>query len=153
MRMRLVRAVFAVITAACLWTLVAGSATAEAPSHCQDILSELRSLRIELLQEKLERAHVRIAEVQQQLESIEAERSRLTQIEQAQSQELAELHERLNQPGLTAEDRAQIDEQRSHFTTAATVRLAERATSIAQRDAALRERLKREQQEGQRLAS
>src|SRR5262245_44832388 len=64
------------------------------PAQWQAVLQELRSLRIELLQEKIERADARLAGLQQQLQQAEADRNRVRQMERSQAAELAELRER-----------------------------------------------------------
>jgi hypothetical protein len=115
------------------------------------VLSELRSLRIELLEYKLDRAHGRIAEIQQQLKNAEIERNRLTGEERSQAQELLEIQERLSQPSLPPEARGEIEAYRTQLMAAGAARLSERNRSLAAREADLRMQLDREERVRQQL--
>jgi hypothetical protein len=66
------------LAAGYLWTAAARADPAsETPDTCQNILAELRSLRIELLRERIDRATTRGNEIRQQLQSVESDRNRL----------------------------------------------------------------------------
>lgn len=117
----------------------------------QTLLAEVRSLRIELLQEKIERAQFRIAEIEHNIRIAETERSQASSQQRTQAQELNEIQERLTQPSLATEERTELEAYRQQMMTSAASRLAEQASSLAKREAALRDQLGQEQRQRNQL--
>ncbi len=111
----------------------------------QVLLSEVKSLRIELLQEKVERVHFRIAQLQTELQQAETDRNQVRRQERLQAEEAVELQAALSRPDLTPEERSDVETNRSHLMSTGGARLAERAAAIARRAGELREQLEQQQ--------
>jgi hypothetical protein len=109
------------------------------------ILAEVRNLRIELLQERLERTELRIADVQQKLRAAEAERNQASREQQVHAQEVVEVQQRLAQPSLGDAERAELEAYGTQLTTSAAAKLAEHISSVARRETNLHSQLEREQ--------
>ena len=121
------------------------SPTCVEPIQWQSMMQELRSLRIELLQEKLQRTDGFLAVLQQQLQAAQADRTRAGQMEQARNEQLAELGQQLLQPGLSPQDLSEIEKQRSLVISTAP-RVAELDAQAGRREAELREQLRVQQE-------
>jgi hypothetical protein len=129
-----------------LWAAGQTSSTAcVEPMPWQSMMQELRSLRIELLQEKLQRTDALLSSIQQQLRAAEAEQARVRDMESAHAEQLAELGQQLLQPGLSPQNQSDIEKHRS-LVTAAAPRLAEFAATAARQEAELRDQLRTQQQ-------
>jgi hypothetical protein len=144
--------------AVCIATTLAGlPALAQSGASCgeaaplQALLSEVRSLRIELLLQKIERTQSGIVELQSQLQRSEADLKHIGQQQHSQSEEIAELQQLLNQPAISQEERSQLEANRSQIMTDGAARLKERASVSARRSSELREQLGRQQRLNQQL--
>jgi hypothetical protein len=137
------------LMALCVSPLWAAGQTSSAacvePMPWQSMMQELRSLRIELLQEKLQRTDALFSSIQRQLEAAEAEQARVRDMENAHAEQLAELAQQLHQPGLSPDNQSEIEKHRS-LVTAAAPRLAEFAAKAARQEAELRDQLRTQQQ-------
>jgi hypothetical protein len=117
----------------------------------QSILDELRGLRIQLLLEKIERTNVRMAAIQQQLQIAESDRNAVDDLERSQAEEITESQSQLFQPGLSQEERSEIEKYRLQMMTTGASRLAERRKAVVGREAELRQQLGLQHQERLRL--
>jgi colicin import membrane protein len=135
----------------CLAALASTHAAAQDLPANRTLLEEIRGLRIELLEERIERRDERIAGLERQLAEAQAERQRIAEAQRAQNEEIAEFDQRLASPGLPAEDRAEVERLRSQWTSAAASRVAEQAVSASRRESELRAQLAREQQSRRQL--
>jgi chromosome segregation ATPase len=111
----------------------------------QALLSEVKSLRIELLQDKIERVQFRIAQLHTELQQAETDRNHIRQQERLQAEEAVELQAALSRPDLTPEERSDVETNRSHLISTGGARLAERASAIARRAGELRGQLEQQQ--------
>jgi hypothetical protein len=143
----------ACILAAPLTAPAAAQGAPGEPAAWQALVTEIRSLRMELLRDRLERAHTRIAAVQQQLQAAQADRNQIGQQQQSQAKEIEEAQQLLSQPSLTGERREELEAHRTLLMSAGTARLAERASSAEKREAELREQLGREQTAGLQIVA
>jgi hypothetical protein len=129
---------------------VGQSPAAEAPQW-QLILNELRNLRIELLQDRIERAGARLAQLQFELQKTETERATISQMELSQAEELALLRDRLTDPALSAASRGEIEKQHSLLMSSESARLAEQKAAAVRRETEVRGQLAAQQQLGLQL--
>jgi hypothetical protein len=125
-----------------------GSACSEG---VQALLAEIRSLRIELLRERLERTQLRISDLERQVAKAETDRVQADGFERAQITELAELQERLARPGVSPEDRTDLEQYRNQIINAGAPRIAEAAATNARLESELRQRLAHDQRVSREL--
>jgi hypothetical protein len=129
--------------------LAAALAFAPAPAAAQavdlqTILTEIRSLRIELLREKIERSEARIAEMQRTIQDVERQRTQGGDTQRSQAQEIADIEQRLAQSAVSGDDRAELETYRNQLMTAGVARVANHISSLTKQEAELRDRLNQE---------
>lgn len=115
------------------------------------LIAELASLRAELRQDRAERHEAKIATLESELRHLQAERHKLDEQEQGQAAEVAEFDEQLQQPNLDPRERAAIEASRAHFIATAPAQTRATRASLLERERAMSERLRGEQQLRQSL--
>lgn len=135
--------------------LVAGAPQASAQSGTADtemaqllrrLAGEVRQLRLEVLELRQESQEVRMPELERDLLSVQAEQQRLEQLMSVHYQEIVSLERLLARPGLAPEEMQELMARKSELAVEASERLRAEKSSLAQREAAVRERLERQQQ-------
>lgn len=106
------------------------------------VAAELRELRREVLADRLERQEVRVGALEFQLRQSRSERQDGEEVQRAQNQELLQLEQQLADPALSPEDRTQLESIRAE---AASREQTDRGL-LAQKEAQISEKLRREQQ-------
>lgn len=139
--------VFLAISAGCARTLlIAGDTAKQEPpdtlAWLKFVASELRELRREVLDDRLERQEVRVRALEFQLRQSRTERQDGEEVQRAQNQEVLQLEQQLADPALSPEDRTQLESIRAE---AASREQTDRGL-LAQKEAQLTEKLRREQQ-------
>jgi septal ring factor EnvC (AmiA/AmiB activator) len=89
----------------------AQSATQEAPTTqawMQFLASEIRELRRELLEDRIERQETRIRTLARELQKVNIEREQAEVQRQAARQQMAELERQLADPAITVEERQEL---------------------------------------------
>jgi hypothetical protein len=107
----------------------------------QFIATELRDLRRELLEDRLERQLARVRALEVELNQARIERSDGVEVQRAQAQELLNLEQQLADPALAAEERTALLALRTEVTARDG---ADRA-DFAQKEKQIAERLQSEQ--------
>ena len=79
--------------------------------------SELRELRRELLEDRLERQQIRVRELERESEGIRAERQQAEESQRSQGQELAQVEQQLQSSSVPAEERAQLEAVRNQIAS------------------------------------
>jgi hypothetical protein len=103
----------------------------------QFIATELRELRREFVEDRLERQEMRVRALDRDLRQVRVEHQDGEEVERARSLELVEVDQQLANPALSAEDRAQLENLRNSVTT--------ERTAVAQKEAQINDQLRREQ--------
>ena len=116
-----------------------------------DLAAEVTHLRLELLEQRLERQELVIAQLHGQAETVNAEQQRVEELERSGAREVAELDERLIRTGVGEEERKQLEQLRIMAMTSGQQYLSARRASIAQDETKINQQLKREQQKLQSL--
>lgn len=83
------------------------------------IATEIRQLRRELLEDRLERQEARVKALERELQQVRAERQQSDDLQGAQAQETSQLEERLRDPEISAEQRSQLEALRAELLTRA----------------------------------
>ena len=112
----------------------------------KQLIAEVTSLRTELRQERLERQHVTISNLENDIRQVHLERSKLEERERAQGSEIAEFDEHLQQPNLKPAERASLEAARARILIAVPEKLRAEKAIIVTRERELQDRLLREQQ-------
>jgi predicted nuclease with TOPRIM domain len=116
-----------------------------------ELTAEVRNLRLELLEQRLERQDQTITLLQNQVDNIRADQRRLEEQERSTARELAELNHRLSQPDINQEERTQLEHLRTMAMTTGAEHLAAKRASASQEEIKVRELLAREQRRRQTL--
>jgi hypothetical protein len=116
------------------------------PAHWQMLMQELRSLRVEMLQDRILRTDARLAELQQQLRQAEAEKAAVNDMERSQADEIAEFEGQLSRPGLSEQERAELEKNRFLLLTTGPTQVAEQKWAAAGREADLQRQIGSHQQ-------
>jgi hypothetical protein len=106
----------------------------------QAVVSELRELRRELLEDRLERQEARVRALEGESRRVRAERLQAEALQHRQNLELVRVDERLRDPDLGPDTRSQLETLRTEFTRGASDR-----TDFAHLESLAGEKLNREQ--------
>ena len=87
---------------------------AELITSLAKLAAEVRELRTELIQQRLDRQDETILALGRQLENLKGEQERLDEEERSEGRELQELNERLSQAGLRGDERLQLGNGGEH---------------------------------------
>jgi hypothetical protein len=107
----------------------------------QFIATELRDLRRELLEDRLERQQTRVRALEAELNQARIERNDGVDVQRAQAEELLNLDKQIADPALAAEQRAELQALRTELTAREGADRADAGLKEKQ----LAERLQREQ--------
>ena len=120
-------------------------AKADAMAWLRYMADEVRKLRRELHELRLEIQESRTPELERELLVVQAERQRLEQEVSVHSQEISGLDRQLVQPTLPAEEQQPLLARRAELSAEVSERLRIRQDSLNQREAAARERIGQQQ--------
>lgn len=115
------------------------------------LLQEVRKLRIELLEVRMEAQNVKVLNLEQGLTQIEVQRSRLLEEERAAPQQLANLDPRYQGQTLLPEQRAELEILKATFMATQTEHLNTERSALQAREAETSAALQLEQQRLQAL--
>jgi hypothetical protein len=115
------------------------------------LIEEVRSLRIELLESRLERRVQISRELERAMDTTRSLRLQLDAETQAQQEELKRLREDLQRSEFNPVERAQIEASKTDAVAAAGERTRRERLAAEQRDAATREQLDREKEQIRKL--
>jgi predicted nuclease with TOPRIM domain len=115
--------------------------TASVLAWLQFVGAELRELRREMLQDRLERQQSRVGDLERELEQVRLERQQGEELQRSQAQEMQSLEQRLRDPAVPAEERAQLEAFRAEISTRGP---AVHSTAL-QKEAQITDRLRHEQ--------
>ena len=140
------RILLLVALAGCLeGSLIAGdTARQETPdtiAWLRFVASELRQLRLEVLNDRIERQEARVRVLDHELQQVRNERQDGEEVQRLQEQEISQLVQRLSDPALSPDERSQLQSLRSELT----VREPTERAGSAQKEAQTGERLRQEQ--------
>jgi hypothetical protein len=113
------------------------------------LVTELRQLRLELLQERLERHSASIVRLEEQLANVRTTQQRLEQEERAQQDEVQQIDRRLAMAGAEDADRAQAHASKTFLVTTGRDRLVAARQDAARRESGLQTQIGRERQRAQ----
>ena len=111
-----------------------------------DTLAEIRLLRLELLESRIDVQSQKVLPLEQALAQIKSERIRLRDQEQANATQLAQVDARLAASNLAAEERAQLDAIRTAIAGQQLDEIRAAQTAIDKLEAETSGRLRTEQQ-------
>jgi hypothetical protein len=141
-----------------LISCIAGSAGAQSAASCtetafttQQVLTELKSLRVELLQDLADRKAERIELLAVELERTRALRIRNEQALQSNQQDTQTWSHELPSAEYTPEERARLETEKAAVDMDAVARLNRQRDTAAQREWVLSMRLNAEKERLQRL--
>jgi len=118
----------------------------------QRLTVEVRKLRSELLEQRLEAQELKLTLLKRELEQARAKQQQLEEEEQALSQEVAELDKQLSQSTLTTEDREQLETAKTELDGGRLERLRAERQKVTEQKAQLLELLVRAEQRWQELS-
>ena len=110
----------------------------------QHTTSEIKKLRQELLDDRTERQESRVGQLERELEQLQRTAKQLEEQDRGYRKELAEIDQQLAASSLPAEERRQLDVVRHDLTSTLSEMLRSDRSAMAQRQAALIERLRQE---------
>lgn len=116
----------------------------------KQVLLELKALRLEVLQERVEHQETKIALLERELQQTQVEQQRLGTYENSLYLEIAEVDKDLAQ-STSVEGRTELENTRIELTGNRMNRLRGKRQASTQREAELTERLRQEQQQLQEL--
>jgi chromosome segregation ATPase len=125
-----------------------GAQSADQPA-LREVISELRKLRLELLEQRVESQEANILQLERELQQVRADQQRLEQQEREQADALAQLEQRLSETSLTAEDRHELEANRAGVISRGDGGAAK--SSLDQRRAHVEQRLEQARQQLQKL--
>jgi chromosome segregation ATPase len=129
------------------------NANSAAPIGQDVLLEELRRLRVELLEYRIESETARVAALETSLGDIQAQRSRLAQQEQALAQQLGSPQTPAAFPNVTAEGRSQFESLRAAAIADESEKLRAEQRLLERREREVGDSLRTEQQRLQALQS
>ena len=109
------------------------------------LTAEVRTLRLELLEQRLAQQDQNISWLQDRRQKLQTDRRALDEREQSTLRELNELNQRLSQPGLDPAERTQLEALRTTAVTSGIADIAAERSFIAQEEAKIDEQLQREE--------
>ncbi len=112
---------------------------------------EVRKLRLDLLEQRLENQELKIAQLKRELEQVRVEQQEVQEKEQGLRQGIADLEKQLTESTLSATDREQLEAAKAGLVGNTLPRVRTEQQRIAEREAEVRERLERAEQEWQVL--
>jgi hypothetical protein len=116
----------------------------------KQILLELKTLRLEVLQQRLEHQEMKVALLERELQQTQLEQQRLGTFENSLYLEIAEVDKDLAQ-STSNDERAELENTKAELTGDRMNRLRGRRQVSGQRESELTERLKRERLQLQEL--
>jgi hypothetical protein len=117
----------------------------------QAILSELRKIRIELVQYQWEIQQIKMPELERKLQDIQSERTQTEEEQREQGAEISSITAQLAEPSLGKEERQELEARKANLVASAPMRFQTRQMSLSQREAEARERLARENERARQL--
>jgi chromosome segregation ATPase len=126
-----------------------GAQSADQPA-LKEMINQLRKLRLELLEQRVENQEGNILQLERELQQVGADQQRLEQQEREQAEALAQLEQRLSEAQLTPEDRHELEAT----TRAAVIARGDRGaarSSLDQRRAQVQQQLEQARQQRQKL--
>jgi hypothetical protein len=121
------------------------------PSWVQSVLAEIRSLRIEMLQYRLELMAAKVPILERELEQARIEQQVLDEEQRSEAQEISSIDSHLNDVAVEPAEREDLETRRNALVARAPVRFRTGSTLLVQREAQAREELARHQQRMQVL--
>lgn len=112
----------------------------------QYIASELRRMRVELLEDRREIQQTRMQELQRDVETVQSQQQRLDEEQRSQTQQAAEIESQLSQSNLTKAEREELEARKADLLNISPARYATSQAALAQREARARDRLAQQQQ-------
>lgn len=104
-------------------------------NHQKALLAEVRKLRIELLEFRIEAQATKIPVLELGLNRIEAQRLKLAEEERTVPQQIASINAQLTGQSLTPDQRAELDALRSTFAAVQAERVSTERSSLEAREA------------------
>jgi hypothetical protein len=137
-----------ILAATVMFTSVAA---AQPAASDQQILDELRKLRIELMEDLLERRAERLEALEVELARVRAERLRLENAIRVQQEDSRNWRQEMQSAEHSAGERAQLETARAAEEAESARRLGRERNAAAEREAGLDARLTRERERHRRL--
>ena len=130
----------------------AATAAATSPSGAnqlawlQYISAELRSLHLEILEDRREMQQGKVQDLQHQLEAIQSQQHQLQEEQRSESQQAAETEGELSQASLSKAEREELEARKADLQTLSPTRFIGAQNTLTQREARVRERLALQEQ-------
>jgi hypothetical protein len=118
----------------------------------QYIALELKKIRLELIQERYEKQQTGLSDLERELQLIRDQQREIEEEQNAEAREPVEIDSQLAQPGISKEQREELEARKADLLSAGLSRFAGPRSALAQREAQVRERIAGEQERIQRLA-
>ena len=106
----------------------------------KSVATELRQLRKELFEDRIERQEERMRALEHEFSQVRAQLQNGEQVQRAQNQEILQMDQRLSDPSLTEDERAQLESVRTEAGASNQIDQA----ALLQREAEIGENLRRE---------
>ena len=141
------------LTAICVTPQIAKAQSAgTSAASCDRLIEELRSLRVELLESRLERRAESFRAIERSLDTTRSLRTRLDAETQSQQEELKRLREDLQRSEFNAVERAEIESSKANAIAETSERMRREKLAAEQRESLAREELDREKEQIRRLS-
>jgi hypothetical protein len=118
----------------------------------QYIALELKKIRLELIEERCEKQQTGLSNLERELQLIRDQQREMEEEQNAEVREPVEIDSQLAQPGLSKEQREELEARKADLLSAGPSRFAGARSALAQREAQVRDRIAGEQQRIQQLA-
>jgi predicted O-linked N-acetylglucosamine transferase (SPINDLY family) len=117
----------------------------------QYIALELKKLRLELIEERCEKQHSRLSNLERELQLIGDQQREIEEEQNAELREPIEIDSQLAQPGISKEQREELEARKADLLAAEPSRFVASRLALAQREDEARKRIAVEQQRMQVL--
>ena len=118
----------------------------------QYITLELKKIRLELIEERCEKQQTVLSDLEGELQHIRDQQREMEEEQNAEVREPIEIDSQLAQPGISNEQREELEARKAELLASGPSRFAGPRSALAQREAQARERIAIEQQRIQLLS-
>jgi len=122
------------------------------PAWLHYIALELKKIRLELIEERSEKRQAGLSDLEHELQLIRDQQREIEEEQSAEAREPTEIDSQLAQPGISKEQREELEARKADLLAAGPSRFTGPRAALAQREAQARERIAAEQQRIQILA-
>jgi hypothetical protein len=118
----------------------------------QYITLELKKIRLELLEERYQKQQTGLSQLERELQLIRDQQREIEEEQNAEGREPIEIDSQLAQPGISKEQREELEARKADLLAGGSSRFAGPRSALSQREAQARELITIEQQRIQLLA-